>query len=341
MVSPQESSASVGISQAGYLCSDLTLLDVFACSRGVKKLAQYAQAYGLEEGAMNMLPLWKEVISDPIYMSVFKKVSVKIVGNLKAGAIPATTLFQDLVGEFSLATGDPREAEDRAWNTMALIASGGGNVNNRPLAIHLWGSPNKEDLKRSELADLFWVLSNGAMALDQVTVQRGFLYSFPGAVNNLCDYGKNYHFWMTAYFAHYLRSDGAKPGVAAAAAYTLEKGYQFIKLGAGRDPTKPFNQPLFSNYNNNIRLDLSLAAAGAWYGAVSAQAPTKSLSRSQVEQGIKLSFDGSKARAGGPAVTESEFRELQATKLLGLYSEWKSIINPDAAYKYFGQILAP
>jgi hypothetical protein len=340
LVSPQESSSSVGMSQTGYLCSDLTLKDVLSCSRGAKKLAKVAQAYGQEEGAMNMLPLWKKAISDPRYMTAYKNVSVRIVQSLRDGVVPSTNLFQELNNEFSILSGNRAESLEFAWNTMALIASGGGNANRRPIGIHKMGTSNREDLERSELADLFWVLSNGAMALDQVTVQRGFLYTFPSAVNNLCDYGKNYHFWMAAYLAHYLRTDGYSANVAAAASYTLEKGYQFVKLGGGRDPSKPFTQALYSNYNNNIRLDLSLAAAGAWFGAMSDENSAKSLSRAQVEQGMKLSFDGSVARQGAASASIEDFRNAQPTKLVSLYSDWKHIINPDAAFKYFADIFS-
>ena len=44
----------------------------------------------------------------------------------------------------------------------------------------------------------------------------GSLYSLPPSVKSDCDIGKNYHFWMTAYFARKNAVEGMDPKSAAA-----------------------------------------------------------------------------------------------------------------------------
>lgn len=322
----QDSAINVGLAQSLFLCKDLTITNAVACAKGIKKSIEIAHPVN----GVTTLPLWKEAVTDPIYMKVFKKVSIKIISNLKAGIAPSSRLMDDLKLEFFTATGDKAKSDNYAWKTMAILAGGGGNANKRPTL--LIGTEVK-----NELSDLLWVLSNGSMALDRLSAEKGFLYTFPKEVNNLCDYGKNYHFWMTAYLARELgKIDNNKAG-AAAAAYTIQKGYQFAKVGNGRDPTKPFNQPLYSNYNNNIRLDLSLAAAGAWYGVTYEKNKNQLFSQTDIDDGIKKTFEDAKPLSRTRDVLESDFIDGSALKTIGLYKDWKKVINPDRVFKIFEQ----
>jgi hypothetical protein len=177
------------------------------------------------------------------------------------------------------------------------------------------------------------MLTLSSVALDRRTAKKGFLYTYPKEVNSLCDYGKNYHFWMTAFLARQAAKETSDATAAAVAAFTLDKAYQFIKVGHGRDPAKPFREDTFSNYSNNIRLDLAQAAAGAWFGATSVNSNPIQLSQEQYETGLKKSFAGSEVIAADP---NFKFPSINSpVSLVSTYLKWTKTINPDAAFRYF------
>jgi hypothetical protein len=321
----QSKTIEVSTLQSGYLCTDITILKALSCAEGVKDAIAIARPVD----NVTVLPLWKELVTDSAYLKVFKKVSLGIIANLRKGTPPQKTLIEDLKAEFLALTKDKKKADDYAWKTMALLASGGGNALKRPAVITGANDGGNDDLEA-----VLHVLSNGSMALDRLSAEKGFLYTFPPGIKNLCDYGKNYHFWMTAYLARELKKKNYSETAAAAAAFSVEKGYQFSKVEHGRDPTKPFTESPYSNYNNNIRLDLSLAAAGAWYGAQNEKGE-KTISRSQFDGAIRSSFQGAVKLDAPIAVAERDFSDPSPIKTMGLYKNWKKVINPDAAFKLF------
>jgi hypothetical protein len=309
---------------APIMCSELTLLHLKNCSSSMKKLVQ--QAHPVDGVAL--LPIWRDVVNDPVYMKVYKSVSIKILENIKSKKTPTSRFFDDLKDAFLKETHDPGKAEKYAWKTQGILASGGANAYRRTQMI---GRPIPE------LDDLLFVLSNGSLVLDRYAAEKGFLYTSPKEVNNVCDNGKNYHFWMTAYLARSACQDHNDSLGAAAAAYSVEKAYQFGSQTSGRDPRRPFVEDTFSNTNNNIRLDLSLASAGAWYGAqCSNSASLKSLSKEDIATGIQKTFGGTKMLPRRE-MDEDSFSLSNAARLPGLYLDWKKIINPNESFYHYQQ----
>lgn len=311
--------------KAAYLCSDLTLTHIQSCVQNVAKYEQ--QAHPVE--GVNLPSLWKEVIDDPVYMRVFKKVSLSILTQVKNQSIPKARLFDEFKQAFFVERGDWKKAEDSAWKAEGLLATGGANAYRRTEFI---GQPIPE------MDDLLFVLSNGSLVLDRQSARAGFLYTFPKEINNTCDYGKNYHFWMTAYFAREGFKATQNAEGAASAAYTIEKAYQFATETSGRDPTRAYTEPAFSNYNNNMRLDLSLAAIGAWHGINSLSASPKVLPQKQVEDGIRKTFIGSRALPLRKMKME-DFTFDKPLTIAVLYSNWRIILNPDTSFGYYQKLL--
>lgn len=303
-------------------CVDLKLnpLDHISCVKNLNQIQKIAKPV---EG-VTLLPVWREAINNPIYMKVFKSVAIKVMDLIKNDKVPTSRLFDDLKSEFLKTTKDAKTADQMAWNTMGILSSGGANAYLRPWMI---------GHSLPEMSELLNILSNGAMLLDRKAATKGFLYTFPKEVNNICDYGKNYHFWMTAYLAHQAVEGTTTITGAAAAAFSADKGYQYLKDGSGRDPTLPFTSSSLSTYNNNIRLDVTMSAAGAWYGATSVSGG-KALNQDQVNGGFRLTFEGVQAV---PLRTPEEMKGFSGSlwQSATLYSDWKKIINPDASFFYF------
>lgn len=318
----QESDIEAGTLKAAYACSDLTMLNAKGCIDGLAKIQKIAKPVG----GITLIPVWKEVVQNPLYMKVFKAVSLKIMTHISEKTVPNLRLFDEIQSEFLKQGKNKMDAAEMTWKTMGLLATGGGNVAIRSDFI---------GQNLSQLNDVLHVLSNGAMLLDRQSATKGFLFTYPKEVNNICDYGKNYHFWMTAYLAREVAKETQNVKAAAAAAYSADKGYQFAKRDAGRDPRKPFTQETFSNYNNNMRLDLSLASAGAWFGATSLS-EQKTISREKVDQALRLTFEGSEMLPRRNQEELNQFLE-NPMKTIGFYSDWKKIINPDASYKFYAK----
>lgn len=320
----QGDQVQVGVFQGIYLCKDVTLIHAPGCAKSLSTLADLTKAHH----DMNLLDVWQQVLSDPVYIKVMKDVTLRNDKLIRQRTVPESRLFDDLEQGFFAALHDREKAIDYTFNLLGVLASNGTNT-----AVFM---PCREIIPNGYQKTLE-MLGYGIAVLDRFTAQKGFLYSYPKEVNSLCDYGKNYHFWMTAFLARYTAKQSGDVTAAAAAAFTLNKGYQFAKVGGGRDPTAAFKENTFSNYNNNMRLDLSQAAAGAWFGATSVLTGPKSLSRDQFDTGLRKNFEGAQITDRDPNFVFPSSSNLPA--LLSVYSRWKATVNPDAAYDYYEQQL--
>jgi hypothetical protein len=304
-----------------FFCGNLTFAHLDNCSKSLSELYQIAEPHN----DITLIDTWKKVLGDPIYLNVIKQVALKNVRMIRNGQTPQSRLFDDLNAAFRAELHDPRKAIENTFNLLGILASNGNDSFNY--------TPCRRQVSKNFSAAIE-MLSLSSVVLDRRTAKKGFLYTYPKEVNSVCDYGKNYHFWMTAFLARQAALRTSDATGSAAAAFTIDEAYQFAKAGGGgRDPTKPFKENSFSNYNNNIRLDMAQAAAGAWFGATSISSSSKHLSREQFETGLKKIFEGSKA-----AAIDLNFKFPSSNEPLSLvktFFKWKKIINPDAAFEYY------
>lgn len=318
----------VGVAQAMFACKDVTLLSLAGCAQGltiVRKIARPVRD-------MTLIGTWKEVVTDPVYYRVFHALALRMLDRIGGRVKSDDRLFDDISRLFQDEVKDPKLAKEYTWKTMGFLATAGTN-----LAFHtgiVCGGPTPE---KNALHEVLYVIGMAPVIIDRLTAPQGYLYSYPREVNDVCDYGKSYHFWMTAYLAREVAKQTGNETAAAAAAFTAEKGYQFLTQTAGRDPSQPFKANAFSNYNNNIRLDLTQAAAGAWFGAMSLKPNQKQVDRQQFDNGIRNTFDGVRMI---PINSKYEFPGTSSPlRLLGAYSDWKKVSNPDASFEYFEKLM--
>lgn len=306
------------LTESAYFCSDLTLSSAASCASGMTRLQEIAKPVH----GVTVLSLWKELVTDPVYFKALKTASLQVLERLQADDSRGSRLFQDLENAVLKETRNPSSAREYAWKTIAIFASGGANAHRRITKTC-----------RHPISAFLYVITNGAPILDRVSAAKGYLYSMPKEVNSLCDYGKSYHFWMTAYLARRLVKEGSDPLPAAAASYSVQKGYQFAKRDGGREPERSFREPSFSDWNNRRRMELSTSAAAAWFGALSAKGSPKNLDWSTVEEGIRQQFRGSEVRSGDPSFQFPG--DSDVPRLMSAYREWKKILNPDSSFEYF------
>jgi hypothetical protein len=311
--------------QSAYFCKDVTFLHLNKCTQLVPVLMEIMKP----RGDMNLFGTWEIVLTEPAYLKVLTKIVARNLRYVEKNETPSSRLFDDLVAAFTTELGDKEKALEATFNLLGVLASNGNNSYEFV--------PCQGAARNSGFENALKILGVTNSLLDRLTAAKGFLYTFPKEVDALCDYGKGYHFWMAAYLARQgaLRSGDAV--AAAAAAFTLNKGYQFMKKDNGRDPRKAFTENIFSNYLNNMRLDMTEAAAGAWFGALSVRHDGGTITQTQFDAGLRLMFDGVKET---PRTPSFEFpSEADVKKLLATYSLWKKTMNPDAAFGYFQNVV--
>lgn len=116
------------------------------------------------------------------------------------------------------------------WTTLAVIAIGGANTGIK--VFDMIRGPENAIVTKVALT----TIAAAAPYLDYLGRARGHIYSFPKNIKTSCDYGKPYHFWMTAFLAYRLTKENGNVPAAAAAAYISQIGYQMKSTTAGRDP---------------------------------------------------------------------------------------------------------
>jgi hypothetical protein len=311
-----------GFAQAAFACKDVSLSHLFACAHGLNIIQDIARPVDF----ITLIDIWQQVVNDPVYYRVLQTLALEMIDQLEQKKAPEGHLFDDLKRLFLKEVKDQRLAEEYTWKTMGFLATSGSNLTYH--ASRVCGYTGNR-----ALLQVFHVISTGAPVLDRLSAAKGSLYSYPKQVQVTCDYGKEYHFWMTAYLAREVAKRTGNIDAAAAAAFTADKGYQFMTVTPGRDRTKPFRENAFSNYNNNMRLDLTQAAAGAWFGATSLNDEANTVNSQTYEAGIRNTFAGVQPIEVNPDFKFPSSRRF--IKLLRTYSNWKKVINPDAPFFYF------
>ncbi|NUM60300.1 MAG: hypothetical protein HUU56_16840 [Bdellovibrionaceae bacterium] len=206
--------------------------------------------------------LYEKILTNPTYQSGLNKAALKVMNRLNDAEISSdANMFDDIKASFVEAGNDAEKAEEMTWDTIALLASAGPN-----LGLRLWTYKTNPENNYSRIA--LTAIAEMVPLLDSYALEQlGRHYSLPKAIQSTCDNGKNYHFWMTAYFAHQGIKKGLDNSAASGAAYIANVAYQVFSESGGRSPISVFKSDRFGSTESHIRMDLSLAAAGAKYGA--------------------------------------------------------------------------
>lgn len=297
-------------------CATTSLRSMNTCSKIVAK----------NLGGTNVLlgqiefPEFEDIFLDKRYEVALRAVGVKIIDQIKTGNIPKTNLFDDLKSEFKKSSKSPTEADDMAWLVMGFLSRRGANADDSATGL---GYP-----KNHAMTAALYAISMGSLVLDSQSNDNGHMYSFPSQVQNSCDMGKPYHFWMSAYIARKAMKDTGDPVASSAAAFTMQKGYEFLSNTFGRSPAKPFYLEPFDPYINVIRADLAYGGTGAWFGVLSAQGKAADAQLS-IDDGIRETFLNSKMIA---RVTKEEAKSNVIDPGPITFYKWSTLISPNSAY---------
>jgi hypothetical protein len=220
------------------------------------------------------------VLKEPQYQEGIRRAAIKILARGSDDVIsPSTNLFDDVKAGFLEAGTKSESVDGLTWDVMAVLAAGGPNVGQRLWTYKTDPVNNTTRIALTAIAEIIPLYDS-----IKLETQKSH-YSLPPGVNSTCDSGKSYHFWMTAYLARKAALASKNPSAAASAAYISNVAYQALAGGVGwRSPGQVFQNERFGPIENGIRMDLSLAAAGAKYGAYQEPTNVDKVYRSAIQQ---------------------------------------------------------
>lgn len=309
---------SKGIEQAEKsflpLCALFSITDAKECESGLKETIKLMTPVN----NLTAIPVLKEVLTDKLYAKGASIAAVKIMDKINSDAPVKGNLYDDIYDSFRKVGLDRSKAEDYTWNLLAAYGARGANV--YLLADRVLNRDNAATLLALQ------VIASGVNVLDSRTFKSSHPYSYPKTVTTSCDTGKPYHFWMTAYLSRRLTKQSKNPEAGANAAYLANVGYQMKSTTFGRDPRRAFTTPTYSAANNKIRLDLSVASAGAVFGAQSFKGSDLDKTIS-VDNGIKAIVEKAEVL---PIMNSSDVAELWDGTGFEGFKKWTRIFAPEA-----------
>ncbi len=143
-------------------------------------------------------------------------------------------------------------ATDYAFEIMAIYGSRG---------------PNIYSVYENGTILSLQILASVANVLDLHYDQNGKSFLLPATIRFPIEIGKAYHFWLPAVVAYRMEKQHHSPTAARNAAVVPAIFYQMEKTSNGRDNCEYLFDDSWSSVNLKRRFDLTLAFAGAEYGA--------------------------------------------------------------------------
>lgn len=236
------------------------LTSIPSCTKNIETIIQYAKPSGGKGGGTAALPSFKRILTSKEYTAGLKTAVLKMHKKFKSKKVSGD-LLSDIRNSFIESGDSNNQADDKAWEVMAVLAASGPNMFTR-VADQIGANKNPNAAHLATLALMIPHLDTDAMAASPPR-----LYSLPKGIEFPCDSGKSYHFWMSAYLSRMLVKSGSAPDDAAAAAYMAEISYQTHSESVGRSPDSASRWQRFGDTEVGVQIDLNLAAAGAHYGA--------------------------------------------------------------------------
>ncbi len=316
-----------------YSCQEI--LGVFklnSCNEPFRVINRIASPNKLDDTGVE---IYERVLSDSRYDEGLRIAALLIASRVKQGITKKSDYFSDIKNSFMASGFDETQAEEFTWNVIGMISTSGPNTAGRMNA--LIADDGSQNQKRLAISTIIAALP----ILDHRSSKLGKLYSLPNSVISACNSGKSYHFWYAAYLSRRATLETKNPEGAAVMSFQASKYYHVVQRNFShtKNVTKSLiDSPLFSESSNVSRMDLSLSAAGALFGAHKA-----TVEASEVNLNVTNTFKQLIANAGkGEKGITGLLVEKAAGSTASQYHEWMKKFDANAAFSYlhtkpFGQ----
>jgi hypothetical protein len=245
-------------------CLKFSPLEARKCSEALDHIMEIMKP-DMSRRRIAAFALVHKIIESPEYAEGASRAAIKIMNKVdQVAANPKMVvgdLFTDIYESYREVGYSAARANELTWDVLGLYASRGANIKNLlPFASGKVGSRTLIAIES---------IGSGLSVLDAVSYQSGHLYSIPKQLYATANYGKPYHFWMSAYLSREAMIKTGSEAAARGATVISEVGYQMLSTTVGRDEffKTVLSKGPFSAEANKIRVDLAFAFAGAEYGA--------------------------------------------------------------------------
>jgi hypothetical protein len=311
-------------------CAQYDLRSANECTRATKMIIEEVNLKPTNgsEGANRMYPhLWSKLFTDVIYQDGIRLAALAIWDRVSGSLSTTDSIFSDLLSSFQAAGMDSEASMTATFEALAVISNNSQNILPRVM-----GTPLVRN--RQTLLSLSFI-SVAISYLDFIKYEKlGSLYSLPaGKIQSDCLNTKWYHFWSSAYLSRHLVKGGVRPLPAVYATYNAAKGYQTNRrVGDDAKKDKLGRILMMSDMNPThqvIRIDLTLAAAGAFFGAFGSH-PKFQLN---IDEGLDVLI--SNAGSSEPLLLDDVLSLL--SDRMHAYNKWNRIFAPNSAIDQYAQ----
>lgn len=203
-----------------------------------------------------------EILAGPTYQKGLALNSLKILHHIEQLQnnpdydFSYQHFYTDLLDSFLEAGFSSEDANNKTMDILGLYGSRGASIQ------FLENFTNEDNLNISLMLHFNFVAIS---YLDNYKKKYGnHLYSLPKEITTTCDFGKPYHFWMSAYLTHKLKRKNI-PKSSLRGAHLVGNLYEAVNdmtFGRRRDLLVPFRDPIYSISNNSIRAGISYRDLG-------------------------------------------------------------------------------
>ncbi len=276
-------------------------------------------------GKLTAVPVIRKIIEDPMYAEGASRAALKIMSKVDASGSGRTQfgdLFADIYQSYVEAGIPPKNAEEMSWDLLAVYSARGANIN--MLFPYASGKAGSKTLIALES------IAIGASVLDAATHQSGYLYSIPKQISTVANYGKPYHFWMSAYIARESAKRFHSESAAQTAAALSELGYQMFSVTNGRHELfqSILSTGQFGVEAYKTKIDLAFGFAGASYGAKIGIGKTDEF-RIDIDYTVKEMIENASNLKPWTVEKSKQMLKSPIKKFLA-YFKWMKIIKPIA-----------
>lgn len=257
------------------VCTFLDFSAVLGCQSASEKVLKLIEIHrDAREPNMSAeiagVPLIQDALSNKKITEPLKRVAANLWSKISAKKFEANeNIFSDLVSEFKKEGFSEADAKKEAVNVLGAISTGGPNFALRINQDDVNQFPKKCIERSCNLNSVFMsAIAEGMVHADTLKMKGSnpSTYSLPEGAGFPCDIGKSYHFWMSAALSNRLVQEGSSQAAAKSAVYAAHLGYH-LRSSADLRSNNVLGMARFNSIENGIRMDMTLAAAGASFGS--------------------------------------------------------------------------
>jgi len=117
-------------------CSELTWQNILSCADTLGDFESLLRIGTAGNSQVNGVPIYKKVLTDTSYVDGARRAALKVLTRVSEKP-PSSNYLRDMVEAFKEAEFDSNTSQDKGWDLIGLISTGGANIGSRLLELRL------------------------------------------------------------------------------------------------------------------------------------------------------------------------------------------------------------